>query len=352
MASRAGREPVETTTTRERLVSRGKEEFRDILVVAETDGGKVRNATLEVLGAARSLADNMGARVEVLLLGEGVEPLAEGLIKLGADVVHVGESEGLSSDDLYAFFDPVLSFVKRRRPEIILMSATPLGLDVAPMLAAALNTGVANDCFRISFDPVDNLMVCKGYLYGGSVEANVRMPYHRPQIATLRPGAGSPPFPDEMRYGRVEPADVRPALGRRARLVAVEDVPAKRDLSTAEAVVCVGQGGSREEAEALARRLGAEVGATRPLVQAGLFPPGRHVGVEGARVAPRLYVGLGVSGAFEHYLGIHEAQTIVAVNTDPDAPIFRYAHYGIVAPAEDVVPAILEALEGRAPKRR
>ena len=324
--------------------------YRDILVVCDTRGDRLTKASLEALTKARELGDSLGARVEALVLGERVEDLGETAIHNGADVVLLAQHESLTTGNIDAFFAATLPVIKERKPEIVLMSATPLGLDLAPRLGAALGTGALSDATKLDVDETDRLLVAKRLTYDGSVEAAATIPRHRPQIASLRPGAVRPGFPDDSRYGSVERVEVAiPRSALKVELVGIEDAPeAEPALESAEVVVAGGLGFSKEEfglVEQLARELGGAWGASRAAVQFGLAPPERQVGATGARVAPKLYLAAGVSGQFEHYYGIRKAETIVAINPDKAAPVFRYSQYGLVGDAREIIPKILEYLK-------
>lgn len=325
-------------------------DFRDILVVCDTKSGHLTKTSLEVLAKARELGDTVGCRVEALILGQELEGIGEIAIHNGADIVLLAQHEHLVTGNIDAFFAAALPVIKDRKPEIVLMSATPLGLDLAPRLGAALGTGALSDATKLDVDENDRLLVAKRLTYDGSVEAAATIPRHRPQIASLRPGALRPGFPDDSRYGSVENVDVQiPKSALKVQLLGMEDAPpADPSLEEAEVVVTGGLGFGKEEfvaVEQLAQALGGTWGATRAAVQFGRAPAERHVGATGAHVKPKLYVAAGVSGAFEHYYGIKDASTIVGINVDKKAPIFRYAHYGLVGDAKQIIPKILEYLK-------
>jgi electron transfer flavoprotein alpha subunit len=326
-------------------------DHRDILVVMDTrSSGGFTKASLEALTKAREIGDALGARVEALVLGQDVDSLGEQAIHMGADIVLLGQHDTLTTGNVDAYFAATLPVLKDRKPEIVLMSATPLGLDLAPRLGAALGTGALSDATKLDVDENDRLLVAKRLTYDGSVEAAATIPRHRPQIASLRPGAVRPGFPDDSRYGSVERVEVDvPKSALKVQLLGIEDAaPAEVPLEGAEVVVAGGLGFTREEfvlVEELAQALGGAWGASRAAVQFGLAPEERQIGATGHQVAPKLYLGAGVSGQFEHYYGIRRAETIVGINTDKTAPIFRYSQYGLVGDAKEIIPRILEYLK-------
>src|SRR5438067_3270612 len=196
------------------------------MVVMDTRGDHLSKPSLEVLTKARELGDALGARVEALILGQSVESLGEVAIHQGADVVLLGEHEALTVGNVDAYFAAALPVIKERKPEIALMSATALGLDLAPRLGAALGTGALSDATKLDVDENDRLLVAKRLTYDGSVEAAATIPRHRPQIASLRPGAVRVGFPDDARYGSVERVEVSvPRSALKVELVGIEDAP-------------------------------------------------------------------------------------------------------------------------------
>ncbi|HUR69294.1 MAG TPA: electron transfer flavoprotein subunit alpha/FixB family protein [Candidatus Thermoplasmatota archaeon] len=325
-------------------------DYRDILVICETRGNHLAKPSLEVLTKARELGDSLGARVEALVLGHDLEGIAEQTIHNGADIVHLAQHESLVTGNIDAYYATVLPILKERKPEIVLMSATPLGLDLAPRLGAALGTGALSDATKLDVDENERLLVAKRLTYDGSVEAAATIPRHRPQIASLRPGAVRPGFPDDSRYGSVETVEVDIRKDQlKVQLLGIEDAPlAEPALEDAEVIVAGGLGFTKDEfrqVEELAHALGGAWGASRAAVQFGLAPDKRQIGATGHHIQPKLYVAAGVSGQFEHYYGIRHAETIVGINTDKKAPIFRYAQYGLVGDAREVIPKILEYLK-------
>lgn len=324
-------------------------DYRDILVVVDTRGKELFKPSLEALTKARELGDQLGARVLALVVGTDVGEMGEPTIHHGADVVLLAEDASLTMGNVDAYFAAVLPVVKERKPEIVLMSATPLGLDLAPRLAAALGTGALSDATKLEVDETDRLLVGKRLYYDGSVEAAATIPRHRPQIASLRPGAVRVGYPDDFRYGSVERVEVEisPAA-HKVKLVGLEDAPTpERPLETAEVVVSGGLGFSKEEyglVAQLADALGGAWGASRAAVQFGLAPEERQIGATGKHIRPRLYVAAGVSGQFEHFYGVRGSETVVAINPDKRAPVFRYSQYGLVGDAKEIIPRILAHL--------
>lgn len=332
-------------------------DWRDILVVCETrrlrkgePAREIAKQSLEALTKARELADALGARVEAVVLGEaGIDDLGEKAIHAGADIALLAEHEELRTGNVDAAFAMLLPLIRERKPEIVLMSATATGLDLAPRLGAALGTGALSDATQLSIDETDRLLVAKRLTYDGSVEAVASIPRHRPQIASLRPSAVRPGYPDDSRYGRVEKVEVQiPASARRVTLLSIEEAPPREvPLESAEVVVAAGLGmqGEMQLVDQLAKALGGAPAASRAAVHAGLAPPDRQVGATGKRIAPKLYIAAGVSGAFEHWLGVLDSGLVVAINPDKSAPIFQRAQYGLVGDAKEIIRNVLSELK-------
>jgi len=325
-------------------------DYRDILVVVECRPDRIMKTSLEVLSKARELGDELGARVEALLLGPQVEGFAETAIHNGADIVLLAEHDTLTMGNIDALFAAVLPVVRSRKPEIVLMSATASGLDLGPRLAAALSTGALSDATKLEIDETDRLLIAKRLTYDGSVEAAATVPRARPQIASLRPGAVRIGYPDDSRYGSVERLEVDiPKSAFKVELVSIEDAPDfEPPLDSAEVVVAGGAGFDADDfhfVQDLAKALGGAWGASRAAVQFGSAPVDRQVGATGAHIAPKLYVAVGISGQFEHYYGVRAAEAVVAINSDKGAPVFRYAQFGLIGDAKEIVPKVIEYLK-------
>ncbi|MFQ6057546.1 MAG: electron transfer flavoprotein subunit alpha/FixB family protein [Anaerolineae bacterium] len=324
--------------------------YRHVWVVAETRDGVVP-ITLELLGAARELADMLGVYVQAALLGHGVQELAQPLIHHGADTVYLADDPALAPYRAEAYAQVLAQLVEERRPEILLLGATDLGNDLAPRLAQRLGTGLITGCTELAIDESQRLLLATYPTYQGRLMATAVCPDRRPQMATLRPGAFRPAFADEYREGTVEPVAV--SIDETALRTRVGDVIAETQreepLRRARVVVAGGRelGGPEGFAllEELAKWLGGVVGASREAVDEGWVSADRAVGgVGGVTIQPDLYLACGISGGIQHYLGVRDARFIVAINQDPRAPIFRFADVGVVGDPHQVVQALIEAL--------
>lgn len=324
--------------------------FRGILVVAERSGGGISRVSQEVLGRARELADALGTRVSAVLLGDGLQSLAPDLIARGADTVYLAEDPALVSPLTATYTHVLADLVDAKKPEIVLFGATSLGRDVAPRLAARLKTGLMPDALALELDESERLLLVTNTLYGGSLLNTVACPSGKPQIATVRPGAHRVPAADKYREGQVESFAV--TLDEADSGVVTEAWKPGRaeevDLAGARVIVSGGRGLGGPEGFAvlqeLARSMSGAVAASRGAVEAGWIGKDHWVGVLGQHVSPDLYVACGIRGAIQHRLGMKGSRCVVAINTDPAAPFFRFADYGLVGDYREIVPALVKEL--------
>lgn len=317
-----------------------------ILLVAELQNGKVRASTYELAAFAQKIAEATGRDVASVVPGQGVESAAEELSKRGGGHVYVADHELLGHYNLDAFQKVLEAAIEAAEPEVILLSHTPSGWDVAPRLAAKLDCGFASDCFNIEAEG-DGLVFLRR-VFNGKLDARVR-PASLPVVATMQPGATSP-F-EGSTEGQVTKLDVSLAADQlRTRFVEVKEAEKKGvDLTKADIIVSGGRslGGPEKFEEVikpLAEALGGAVGASRPVVDAGWLPHAYQVGSSGQVVQPKLYIACGISGAIQHLVGMKNSNFIVAINKDPDAPIFEVADLGVVGDLFEVVPALTKAV--------
>ncbi len=326
------------------------EEFKGVWVVAETDDDGVVEASLQMLTPALRIAEKLGEPVTGILLGPpGVSKLADELIKHGADEVIVVEDEALKDYYPDVHGAVVAELARRYKPSTILIAATSRGREMAPYIANTLRSGITADCTDFDVDEKTRDVLLIRPPFAAIMLAYIRTPTRRPQIGTARPNVFPVPPRDETRQGRVrlEKVDVPKP---RARLVSRRKLERREvPIEKAEVVVAGGRGLGGPEGfkllERLAALLGGVVAGSRKAVDAGWIPPERQVGQTGRSVKPILYIAVGISGAAQHMIGVREARRIVAVNIDPDAPIFNQADYGVVGDYREIIPALIEELE-------
>ncbi len=324
---------------------------KGILVCGEVAEEKLARITLELLAIGRKLANELGEDLSVLLMGSRIGSLGQELIAYGADKVYVAEDRLLEHYNSDAYTQVAANLCLKVHPSIVLLGETDIGRDLAPRLNARLRGGLAKDCLAFSIDPKTKLLVSTRPVFGSNAYATVVSRSARPQMATLRPRTVPPAERNDSRQGQVialedkiDPSAIKVKVVERIR----EETQGVK-LEDAAVVVAGGRGiGSAQNFEMvweLARVLGGAVGATRFACDEGWVPTTLQVGQSGKIVSPKLYIGIALSGAMQHITGILGSKCIVAVNRDPDANIFKIAHFGIVGDYKAVLPALTEKLK-------
>ncbi len=319
-----------------------------IAIVAETKDGSARKISLELLAEARRLATGKGhAQVGAIVLGALAAGEAERLGQHGADVVFHVEGPALAEYAPEAWAEGVRLVVEKAKPEVLLFGATAHGKDLAPRVSARLRVGLASDC--VGFEWGNGALVARRPIFAGKAFARVAWGAARPQVATVRPNTFAPLAPDPSRKAAVE----RVAIGEvkvRARVVGFEASEGEMaDLTEANIIVSGGRAMQGPDNFELLRKLckvlGATLGASRAAVDAGWIDHSHQVGQTGKVVNPTVYFAIGISGAIQHMAGMSSSKTIVAINKDKEAPIFKIASYGIVGDLYQIVPALTEEFE-------
>ncbi|MFQ5859280.1 MAG: electron transfer flavoprotein subunit alpha/FixB family protein [Anaerolineae bacterium] len=319
----------------------------DVLVIAEQRDGELKKVTFEILGKAEELASELGGQATAVVLGDGLAATAGTLAQHGASKVYVGDDPALGEYSPDGWASVVADLARRMEPAVILGPATAFGKDLIPRVAAKLAAGVASDVTGLEVS--DGRLLITRPIYAGKAIARVRVNTD-PQVATVRPNTFPVPEPDTGAAPDVEELDV---AGYQAMAVAKALITAggeKLDVAEADIIVSGGRGMGGPEnyhiLEELAAVLrNAAVGASRASVDAGWRPHADQVGQTGKTVSPSLYMACGISGAVQHLAGMKTSKYIVAINKDPEAPIFKVADYGIVADLFDVVPKITEEVK-------
>ncbi|MGA9350314.1 MAG: electron transfer flavoprotein subunit alpha/FixB family protein [Anaerolineae bacterium] len=325
--------------------------YRDIWVVAEVEDGVLTPVSLEMVGKAQELAAALGAYVQAVLLGEDLEGLAQELIHRGANGVYLADDPRLAEYHLETYAEVLSGLFQEKKPEIILFGATELGQELAPRLAQRLGTGLISDCLNLSIDETERALLATHPVYGGEYFHVSTFLGAKPQIATVRPGAFRVPFADEYRYGDVEEIAVNlEGIEGKVKVlnVSAEEARPQVPLSKAKVIVAGGRGVGDAEGfalvEELAEALGGQVAGSRGAMDEGWIGEERLVGLGGVMVKPDLYIACGISGDIYHYFAMQEAKFVVAINKNPDAPIFKVADIGIVGHPKEVIPPLLAEL--------
>jgi electron transfer flavoprotein alpha subunit len=319
---------------------------KGIWVFAEVKDGNVRKITFELLSQGRKMAEKIGEELVAVILGTGVEGLTGRLAEY-ADKVFWVDDPALSPYTTDAYATVLTQLMKEHQPSIFLCGSTIMGKDLSPRVATRLQTGLATDCTALGIGD-NGLLVAKRPVYAGKAYIEVLCPASRPQMASVRPNVLEMLPPDGSRKGAVLKADakIEAASLRTAVVEVVKSAGAKVDLTEANIIVSGGRGMKGPEnfkvLEELAGVLKATVGASRAAVDSGWREHGDQVGQTGKVVTPNLYIACGISGAIQHLAGMGSSKVIVAINKDPDAPIFQKADYGIVEDLFKVVPVLTE----------
>jgi electron transfer flavoprotein alpha subunit len=323
-------------------------EGEEVWIFAEQRAGKFARVALELLGKARELADHQGVKVGALLLCDKDCGLSSELISRGADKVYLAESEKFKNYETLNFTKTICEIINKEKPQIVIYGATHIGRDLAPRIAQRIATGLTADCTGLNIDE-DGLLIQTRPAFGGNLMAEIKCPEHKPQMSTVRPGIMKMLDKTE-REGSVVKCEI--SLEEDDRIKVLEVIKETRkvaNLEEAEIIVSGGRGvGSPENfklIEELAKELGAEIGASRAVIDAGWVPKDHQVGQTGKTVTPKLYLACGISGAIQHRAGMQNSDTIVAINKDPNAMIFSVADYGIVGDLNKVIPALIEELK-------
>ncbi len=328
-------------------------DYRGVWVFIEQTEGEPARVSLELLGKGRELADKLDVALTAFLLGESVQDIAKELIFYGADEVIVADHSLLKDYRTELYTDIISEQVMARKPEVLIVGASPIGRDLAPRLSYRLNAGCTADCTGLDIDEENRLFVSTRPAFGGNVMATIICPEHRPQMSTVRPGVMALPEKDDSREGQIIDLALKLDEGT-CKVKILETVKGTSEgvnIQDAERIVAVGMGAGDKETfdmiKELAELLDGEVGATRFAVEAGWVSHDRQIGQTGKTVRPELYVGCGISGAVQHTAGMSGSKMIIAINKDPNAEVFKIADYGIVGDVRKVVPAIISELKNQ-----
>jgi electron transfer flavoprotein alpha subunit len=319
-------------------------DYKDVLVFAEQRQGKVAHVALELLGIGKKLADELDAKLMAILLGAG-EDQAQELIKWGADKVLLCSDPSFEqfNDDSYS--EVMSKVIDEQKPSIVLAGATPVGRSFIPRVAAKLRTGLTADCTSLEIDKETKNLLQVRPAFGGNIMATILCPDYRPQMATVRPRVMKTGEYIQDRAGEIINIDNADTSSRTKVLEFVKEVSeVSVNLHEADIIVTGGRGVAGEKGvkmlEELAEAVGGAVGATRAAVDEGWIPYSHQVGQTGKTVNPKVYIACGVSGAVQHLVGMQSSDIIIAINKNPEAPIFNVATYGIVGDIFEIVPML------------
>ena len=321
-------------------------QYKNIWVMVEQHGGTIEPVTYELLGEGRKLADQRGMKLCAVLAGHQVEALSNDLIAHGADTVYLADHPELEAFRDEPYTKVLIRLIETYKPEVVLLAATAAGRSVGSRAAVKINTGLTADCTALAMDPDTGNLLQTRPAFGGNIMAVIECPAHRPQMASVRPNVMTPAEHDSTREGEViaitpQPEDLQ---SRTKRLQFVPEAGSAVNITEANVLISGGRGIQKPDnfsmIQELADVLKAGVAASRAAVDANWIAYSHQVGQTGKTVCPKLYIACGISGQIQHLAGMASAETIVAINKDPDAPIFDIATYGIVGDVLEIVPAL------------
>lgn len=327
-----------------------KAQYKNVYVFVEQREGVIQNVGLELLGKARELADALNEKVYAMLLGHDLTTQAQECIAYGADTVLRVDAPELATYVTEPYAQAIYQIIRDNNPSIVLIGATTIGRDLGPRLSARVETGLTADCTGLEISEERDLLMTRP-AFGGNLMATIICKEHRPQMSTVRPGVMRMGQRDENRKGTIENVKINFDKSKfRVRVLeTVKQTKNLVDITEAHVLISGGRGVGNAEGfdmlRAMANTIGAEVSASRAMVDAGVLGHERQVGQTGKTVRPDLYFAMGISGAIQHLAGMEESEYIIAINKDKFAPIFNVADLGIVGDVRKIVPLLTEKLK-------
>ncbi|MDD3169663.1 MAG: electron transfer flavoprotein subunit alpha/FixB family protein [Eubacteriales bacterium] len=326
-------------------------DYHDVWVIAEQNEGKIHPVTIELVGEGRKLADALGKKLAVVVPGADAEEEAGKLLHYNVDTVYYIKHPLLKDFSTEGYALSIAELILEKKPEVVLLGATSIGRDIAPRIAGKVGTGLTADCTKLEVDREDHKLLQTRPAFGGNLMATIVCPKNRPQMSTVRPGVMEKAAYSQEIHGELElfipslkEEEIRTALIQKVR-----SDKKKVNLIDAKVIISGGRGLKAPEGfaliRALAEKVNGEVGSSRACVDAGWIEHLHQVGQTGTTVRPDLYIACGISGAIQHLAGMSEAKYIVAINKDPNAPIFKVCDYGIVGDLNEVIPAMIESID-------
>lgn len=324
---------------------------KDVWTLAEQKAGRLHQVSYELLGRGRGLADTLGSKLCTVVMGSQIPSGdVQELFERGADVVYLVDDPGLKHFLVEPYARILRSLIEEYQPSIVIAAATTTGRTVLPYVSAQIRAGLTADCTGLEIEPETGLLLQTRPAIGGNILATIKTPDARPQMSTVRPKSTRVPEKQAGRTGQIVRMDSVTRL-LDSRVIFEKYIPDNSGCTSIEDadIIIAGGAGVRnsdgfELIDRLADRMQGAVGASRPCVDHGWQPYAHQVGLSGKTVSPRLYIACGISGAIQHLAGIQTSESIIAINTDPNAPIFQLADLGIVGNMFDILPVLLEKL--------
>ncbi|MCJ7764092.1 MAG: FAD-binding protein [Dehalococcoidales bacterium] len=333
------------------------DDYKGVAVFIEVQDGRGAEVSWELIGKARELAQKLDTKVLGFLPGWNIEPVAQEAIAYGCDIVYTLDNPFLKTYLSRVYGKALVHLCKQVKPEIFLLGATPLGRDLSSVVATQLGTGLTADCTGLDIDPECRLLMMTRPTFGGSIMATILCRNHRPQMSTVRPRVMKLPDKDPERQGEINKLSFEATEDSLPKVL--EFIPRTAeagdvDITKAPVLVVVGKGACDAKSlpmlEEFAHLLGGAIACSRATVETGLLPYSRQVGQTGKTVAPKIYIGVGVSGAIQHLVGIQGSDKIIAINTDRQAPLAQIADYAIIGDYQEIVPQLIKGIKARTGK--
>jgi len=328
--------------------------YRGVWIIAEESRGKIKEVSYELLTRGRKLADKLGVELASVLLGSNIsEAELKQLIYRGADKVYVVDAPELENFIAENYSNVLVDLINKYKPEIIIAGATTSGRTLMPHVSIRVNAGLTADCTGLDIEEETKNLLQTRPAIGGNILATIKTPDSRPQMATVRVKSSKPAPIDKSRSGEIINIKLKQELidGRVERIGFRKAEGETVGIQDADVVVAGGRGLKKGEnfklIQELAEKLGGVVGASRDAVDRGWVSYPHQVGLSGKTISPKLYIAIGISGAIQHLAGIKTADTVVAVNSDPDAQIFKVSDFGIVGDLFEIIPLLNERLAKR-----
>ena len=343
------------TTAKAETETKRSSEYQGVAVFIEVRDGAASDVSWELVGKAKELAAKLNTAVYGFLIGNNVKGIAQEAIAWGCNSVYTMDSPVFDVYVSSVYGNALTQICQEIKPDILLIGATPLGRDLSSIVATKLNTGLTADCTGLDIDTQENLLLMTRPTFGGNIMATILCKNHRPQMSTVRPKVMRMPVKDTTRTGEVHelrytgfveviPKIIREILADSAGMV---------DISHSQVLIVLGKGACDSKSfpmfEELADLLGGTLACSRPIVEAGLLPYVRQVGQTGKTVAPKLYIGIGVSGAVQHVVGMQGSEKVIAINSDKNATLVQIADYSIIGDYLTVVPELIKELKLQIP---
>ena len=322
--------------------------FKGVMVVAEQDHGQLKHVSLELLGKGKELAEKLGEHCYIAVLGNKISKITKEVLSYGPNKVYSIDNPLLDNYQTDVYLKSVVSLIQEVKPAIVLFGATNNGRDLAPRVASKLYCGLTADCTRLDIDDEEKILLQTRPAFGGNIMATIISPDHRPQMATVRPKVMK--MPEKVNSIQGEIIEFKVDLKKEDLRTKIKKIVRSTsnhvNLEDAQVVVAFGRGiGNKSNVkiiQKLAATLNAEIGASRAVVDKGLIEKEHQIGQTGKTVRPKLYIACGISGAIQHIAGMNSSEIIIAINTDPQAPIFDISSFGIVGDLKKIVPALTE----------